>query len=236
VAERGVADRIRLGEGHRTAPALPPPPGPLPPRSSWRGGGLRRWGGRTDRRDPRGPSPPTAFLLVPRNSGRPLPQLRGRGGVAAGIWLGEGHHTGARGGPSPRPPPRPLLTERGRTSGALRRVYLERQSPLSARQFARGGREGRCVRDARPQGREPGVDGQQQYRCPAAQGARRSWAQLYRALLRAQPGPRSRGTRPNHREKLTFPHSSTALNPPAAPRIPSTPRNTKHPPENQGVA
>ena len=27
----------------------------------------------------RGPSPPTAFLLVPRNGGRPLPQLRGRG-------------------------------------------------------------------------------------------------------------------------------------------------------------
>src|SRR5215207_838281 len=36
--------------------------------------------------------------------------------------------------------------------------------------------------------------------CPAPPWARRTWAQLYRALVRAQPGPRLRGTRP----KLPF--------------------------------
>ncbi len=57
--------------------------------------------------------------------------------------------------------------------------------------------EGRRVRDARPQGREPGAAGQQQYRCPDAEGARRRWQRLFRCLRRAQPGPRLRGTRPN---------------------------------------
>src|SRR5215207_9502141 len=34
--------------------------------------------------------------------------------------------------------------------------------------------------------------------CGCAEGARRTWAQLYRALVRAQPGPeRSAGTRPD---------------------------------------
>src|SRR5688500_14273915 len=39
---------------------------------------------------------------------------------------------------------------------------------------------------------------------PGAPGARRRWAQSYRALRRAQPGPRLRGTRPT-------PHLSVAV-------------------------
>jgi hypothetical protein len=79
--------------------------------------------------------------------------------------------------------------------------------------YGRGGRgvrargrtadRSRCVRDARPQGRDPGAHGQQQYRCPGAEGARRRWAQLYRALRRAQPDPeRSGGARPNCSAKV----------------------------------
>src|SRR5215207_9808892 len=41
--------------------------------------------------------------------------------------------------------------------------------------------------------------------CPAAEGARRTWAQLYRALVRAQPDPeRSGGARPTPQLQLPF--------------------------------
>jgi hypothetical protein len=162
VAEGGGGGRTRRGStnsSHFVRGAPPPvPPRPPPARSSRRGGELRRWCGRTDYRDPRGPSPPPAFCSFLATAADPSPNFGG--GV---VW-----------------PTKVRL-------GELPRIASNR----------RPGEGRRCVRDARPQGREPVAAGQQPYRCPDAEGARRRWQQSYRCLRRAQPGPeRSGGTRP----------------------------------------
>jgi hypothetical protein len=52
----------------------------------------------------RGPSPPPAFLLVPRNGRRPLPQLRGRGCCCSRVRCkGQGPLADAARSPSPIP-------------------------------------------------------------------------------------------------------------------------------------
>ncbi len=76
-------------------------------------------GGTGDRRDVREPSPPPDLSLVPRDGRRPLPQLRGRGGARARFCArNQGSCTTER--PSPRPPPRSFLAERGRQADRAR--------------------------------------------------------------------------------------------------------------------
>jgi hypothetical protein len=162
VAEGGGGGRTRRGSTNSSHFVRGgPSPGPLPlvPRGEGEncGGGV---GGRTIAARG-GPLPRRPFARSSQRPSTPPPtsgQLRGRGGVADKVRLGE-----------------------------LPRIASNR----------RPGEGRRCVRDARPQGREPVAAGQQPYRCPDAEGARRRWQQSYRCLRRAQPGPeRSGGTRP----------------------------------------
>jgi hypothetical protein len=71
----------------------------------------------------------------------------------------------------------------------MRRLRTDSQ----ARPYGIPSRDETRVRDARPEGRDAAAT----WGIVAAV-ARRRWAQFYRALRRAQPGPeRSGGTRPN---------------------------------------
>ena len=86
-----------------------------------------------------------------------------------------------------------LQAETGRAYGRGGRGVRARAGPKDRTPLPfRRSREGCAPGGPRTRSRRP-----QAVSWPVAQGARRSWARLYRALLRAQPGPeRSAGTRP----------------------------------------
>ncbi len=175
----------------------PPPPGPLP-RQTAPGEGEKDVAARRGRASSHAPS---------RSSPRDLPDP---GEVNSGSCGAAGIAPAAE-CPSPRPPPArswrrggekrarssPPLPYGAGNGGCRKAVYGRGGRGVRAPRGPGGPVRCRCVRDARPQGRERGAGGQQQYRCPPAEWARRRWAQSYRALRRAQPDPeRSGGARP----------------------------------------
>jgi hypothetical protein len=157
----------------------------------------------------RGPSPPPAFLLVPRNGRRPLPQLRGRGGRGRDSAR-EAERGHGRSAPLPDPPPQTASNCVGEGDGTGQRRHDAGFSPSPVQDRHSMGADRLCTGEGAGGVRVPPGDGgpeplQLREGCapagprtrsgrhssivPAAQGARRRWAQLYRALRRAQPDP-----------------------------------------------